>query len=190
MKMSEKGLASPGARTGAGRGPDPAFSSLIRAIRVIRGWFSSSGWGRGELLAVGLFCLVCVAVPLFCVELYPFSRAPMFTGAPRLYCTYNVLDPQGRPLPAEDFGLQRNYWGNPLGVGVGFHPPPSADRFGEVVPRAEVSAAVRRRLADRPGLRYVEVVRAVIGPVDERRVGVVRRERWRVTNPSSPPEAP
>jgi hypothetical protein len=148
---------------------------------------SAEGWaasrrGRRELLAVALFGLVSVAVPLFCTELYPFSRAPMFADAPECYCNYAVYDQEGRPLPALDFGLHRNYWGNPPGAGVGFEPPPSADRFGEVPPRAEVTALVQKHLA-RTALAHVDVTREVVGPRGDGVVGTVRAECWRVPNP-------
>src|SRR5580704_16284260 len=90
---------------------------------------SSTSCGRRELTVAGLFVFVFATVPLIRTELYPFSRAPMFEDAPLLYCDYAVTDPDGRPLELLDFGLHRNYWGNPLGVGVGFEPPPSLDIF-------------------------------------------------------------
>ena len=59
---------------------------------------SAAGWactprGRRELLAVGLFCLTFAVTPLLTTELYPFSRAPMFADAPRLYCDYTIYAP-------------------------------------------------------------------------------------------------
>jgi hypothetical protein len=143
---------------------------------------------RGELLAAGLFCAVSVAGPLWRVELYPFTRAPMFADAPRRYCDYAVFDLDGKALPAVDFGLQRNYWGNPVGVGVGFRPPEGIDDFGAVPEPGVVVRTVERHLARFPHLEAVQVMREVIGPVDERRVGVVSRERWRVANPHHRPE--
>jgi hypothetical protein len=146
------------------------------------GW-SGSARGRGELAGIALFCLASVLVPLLRTELYPFSRAPMFADAPQRYCNYRVSGPDGRELPLADFGLQRNYWGNPPGVGVGFHPPDSVDHFGEVADREAVTAHVAARLQDFPALEAVEVVQEVIGPVDGGRVGLVSSSRWRVANP-------
>ncbi len=80
--------------------------------------------------------------------------------------------------------MQRNYWGNPVGVGTGFRPPPTVDRFGEVPRREAVSAAVARGLASRPELPFVDVVCEVIGPTNDRGIGVVARDRWRVNNPT------
>jgi hypothetical protein len=107
----------------------------------------------------------------------------MFEDAPQLYCDYQIQDPQGRTLAPADFEVQRNYWGNPVGLGTGFRPPPTVDRFGEVPSRTAVSAAVARGLARRPEIPYVDVLCEVVGPTNERNIGVVARERWRVDNP-------
>jgi hypothetical protein len=150
---------------------------------------SASSWsqtprGRRELLAAGLFCLANVLVPLFITDLYPFSRAPMFADSPSRYCDYSLTGPDGTALAPADFGLQRNYWGNPLGVGVGYWPPESVDRFGEVADRAEVSAFLERRLARFPELPYVVVTQEVVGPLPGgRTVGPLERRTWRVDNP-------
>jgi hypothetical protein len=153
----------------------------------LRGRTQASGWaasrrGRKELLAVALFGLASAVVPLLRTELYPFSRVPMFAAAPRCYCGYAVHDPEGRLLPLLEFGLQRNYWGNPVGVGVGFEPPPTLDRFGEVPGREEVTRHVEHHLSRIETLAYVEVVQEVIGPVGQG-VGPVATRRWRVSNP-------
>jgi hypothetical protein len=140
--------------------------------------------GRRELLVIALFCLSVLVVPLFRTELYPFSRAPMFADAPRVYCSYTVLDPDGARLPLDEFGLQRNYWGNPPGVGVGFAPPASVDRFGTVASQEEVIAAVGSALASRTEIPYVDVIQEVTEPIGTR-VGRGRTSRWRVINPAS-----
>ena len=163
------------------------------------GW-SATPRGRRELLAVAAFCLVNVAVPLAWVEMFPFSRAPMFADAPRLYCAYVIETPDGRTLgeDREDndprqayeelkpFGLERNYWGNPLGVGVGFRPAESADEFGNIASEADVTAAVRRGLALHPEWAYVTVRQTVIGPTDEGGVGPVQKKQWPVTRADAP----
>jgi hypothetical protein len=147
------------------------------------GW-ASLARRRLELAAVGLFILISLAIPLAITDLCPFSRAPMFADRPVRYCDYRIYDPEGNQLKALDFGLQRNYWGNPPGVGVGYRPPVSVDTFGLVAPRQAVEAEVSRRLANFPHLSHVLVVRAVIGAVDERRLGILQEERWRIDNPA------
>jgi len=114
-------------------------------------------------------------------DLYPFTITPMFCDNPRLFSVYQVLDPQGVQLSLRDLQLQRNYDGNPIGLGAGVRPPPSFDEFGTAPDEAELSAHVARVIADRfPELPYVDVVQTVIGPVDEKRVGVIRGTRMRV----------
>jgi hypothetical protein len=138
-----------------------------------------------ELTVAGLFCLAFALVPLFRVELFPFSRAPMFADAPQLYCRYSVSDEQGRPLSAEEFGLQCNYWGNPVGEGVGFLPPPSIDVFGAIVDRPKVTEFVQKKLNEFPHLRVVAIRREVIGPLAGGGVGIVKDERWTIVNETS-----
>ena len=143
--------------------------------------------GRRELAAVGLFCLAFAVIPLVTTELYPFSRAPMFADAPRQYCDYAVYTPDGRrltePRDLLPLGLQRNYWGNPLCVGVGFQPAPSVDVFGTVATRKQLTDTVALRLQQFPAWRYVLVEKSVIGPIDADHVGVVWGDLWRVDNP-------
>jgi hypothetical protein len=145
--------------------------------------WSATPRGRCELLAAGLFCLANLLVPLFITDLYPFSQAPMFADSPRHYCDYALTDPEGRPLPLLDFGLQRNYWGNPLGVGVGYHPPESVDHFGSVATENEVTTFLQRRLSRFPDLPFVHVTQEVIGDVDGQHVGTIDKTTWKVNNP-------
>jgi hypothetical protein len=130
-----------------------------------------------------LFGLASLAIPLFLVELFPFSRAPMFADAPQLYCDYAIYSPEGKRLPEGDLGLQRNYWGNPIGVGVGFRPRPTLDHFGDVADLELVTQHVAEHLARFPELPYVEVNQEVIGAVDSDHVGPLQERRWRVDNP-------
>jgi hypothetical protein len=127
-------------------------------------------------------------MPLLTTELYPFSRAPMFADAPQQYCEYAVITPDGRRLTETKdlipFRLQRNYWGNPLGVGVGFKPAPTVDDFGKVATQKEVSDAVMKRWEPfDEKCAYYDVEQTVIGATDKDHVGVVQRNVWRVYNP-------
>lgn len=153
------------------------------------GW-ASTPRGRKELLVVGLFCATFAVVPLLTTELYPFSRAPMFADAPRLYCDYGVRLPDGRQITDETdkatltkLGVQRNYWGNPLGVGVGYEPPPTVDDFGKVADKEFVVEMVAKRLEQFPDWRYVEVVRTVVRPAADGLIVREPGETWRVNNP-------
>ena len=150
-----------------------------------------TGWantprGRKELAAVGLFCLAFAVVPLLTTELYPFSRAPMFADAPQQYCEYAVITPDDRLTDTKDlipFGLQRNYWGNPLGVGVGFKPPPTVDDFGKVARLQQVIEEVTPRLRQFPQWESVAVEQSLIGAMDPNPVGVVQKTVLQVRNP-------
>jgi hypothetical protein len=146
--------------------------------------WSATRQGKRELIAAGLFVLAFAAVPLLRTELYPFSRAPMFADAPREYCEYSVSLIDGQLLDPIDFGLQRNYWGNPLGPGVGFEPPPSLDVFGGVPPSdREVEEWLDERLAHFPQIESVVVIQKRIGPVDRMRVDVTKLASQVVRNP-------
>jgi hypothetical protein len=137
------------------------------------------------LIAAAVFCAAFLVAPLFVIDLFPFSQAPMFADAPRQCCNYIVYDPHGNELNPLAFGVQRNYWGNPVGIGTGFLPPASVDIFGEVASEDAVREVVARHLRDKPDLPYVEVVQQVIAAVDDNRVGVSQTRRWRIDNPSA-----
>jgi hypothetical protein len=143
----------------------------------------STSHARRELIAAGLFVVLFAGMPVLRTELYPFSRAPMFADAPLRYCEYTVTDPEGRSVDLALVGLQRTYWGNPLGLGVGYRPVDSLDVFGEVPSPEAVTVGVQTRLAALPDLAYVDVSRTVIGPVDDRYIGPIESVSWRVENP-------
>lgn len=136
---------------------------------------------KTALASATAFAAFNLVLSLVFGDLYPFTITPMFSDNPRLYCGYQVLDPQGIQLPLRDFQLQRNYRGNPVGLGAGVRPPPSLDEFGTAADEATIRAHVAGILGKRfPELRYVDVVQTVIGPIDSKRVGVVREARFRV----------
>lgn len=136
---------------------------------------------RLALASAVTFAICNVLLSIVFGDLYPFTITPMFSDSPRLYCIYQVLDPQGDQMPLRDFELQRNYDGNPVGLGAGVRPPPSLDEFGTAPDEAVVMAHVARILGGRfPGIPYVDVVQTVIGPIDLQHVGAVRESRFRV----------
>jgi hypothetical protein len=143
---------------------------------------SSTHGERAGLIAAGLFVLAFALVPLFRVELYPFSRAPMFADAPQRYCEYSIVDPAGNQLDLQAFDLQRNYWGNPLGVGVGFEPPPSLDHFGQAPSATTLKEHIQERLADFPQLPYVDVSQREIRDFDGNHVDEMDRVGFRLKN--------
>jgi hypothetical protein len=139
---------------------------------------------RGEWVAILLFVALNVTVPLVKVELYPFSRFPMFAGVPRQVASYRVTDPFGRELPARDFGLEMNSDDNPPRAGHGFLPPPTLNVPGAVPDGDSVTAWVQARLAAAGSSpAFVQVVREVYGPGPDGSFGLVGKEAWRIRNP-------
>jgi hypothetical protein len=134
------------------------------------------------LCAAGVLLAANVAVPLAMGDVYPFTSAPMFRDTPQVYCNYHIYGPDGEPLPSERFLCHRIYDGNPVGYGVGVKPPRVLEQFGA----AHDEATVRRHIVDQlqtaenRGYAFVDVEQEVIGPLDERRVGVLRVDRWRI----------
>jgi hypothetical protein len=139
---------------------------------------------RGEWIAILLFVALNVTVPLVKVELYPFSRFPMFAGAPRQLVVYRVTDPFGRELPARDFGLELNPDDNPPTVGHGFLPLPTLHELGAMPDGNSVAAWVQARLAAAgTSPAFVDIVREVYGPTPEGSFGLVAKEAWLIRNP-------
>jgi hypothetical protein len=135
---------------------------------------------RGRIWIIAAWAALQIVAPILYLELYPFSRSPMFRDAPRLYTEYEVVDDEGRSLPLADFQLSRVYFGNPPGLGVGYEPPATIDRFGEVTPEEALLSSVGEGLSRRGGPEVVTVTRRVIGAVDARTVGVISAQSWRV----------
>ena len=136
--------------------------------------------GSVELACVLLFGLASIVLPVMYGELYPFTIAPMFRDSPKLYCIYQVLSPDGESLTLERFQLQRNYDGNPVGLGAGLKPPKTLDRFGHAPSEQDLRSHIRKMLdAKHPGLAYVDVIQQVVGPINSRTVGVIRTTRIR-----------
>lgn len=138
------------------------------------------------LTAVGLFLAAHALLPTWLGDVYPFTSAPMFRDNPQAYCNYRVYGPDGSLLPAKDFLVERIYDGNPVGYGVGIVPPPVLERFGEVLDETTIRKHIEQQLSREAnrGYSFVEVEQEVIGPVDDQRLGVMKKERWRVTRPS------
>jgi hypothetical protein len=144
---------------------------------------SSALRSRVACAAVTALLVANVLVPLVWGDVYPFTSAPMFRDSPEMCCNYQVLDADGSALPADQWLVQRIYDGNPIGYGVGIHPPPVIEQqFGVVHDDAIVRHHFERQLAERHTQLHpsLEVVQQVIGPIDGHQVGVMRTERWRI----------
>lgn len=129
-------------------------------------WKRGTNSHRGELYWPVSLALACLMIPPLFGELFPFTVSPMFRDAPSVYCVYEVSSPDGQKLDNQDFGLQRNYDGNPVGLGAGRRPPTSVDRFGEVATVDEIREQVGLSLrARKDGWDFVDVTQTVIARV-------------------------
>lgn len=128
---------------------------------------------RFEIGAVLAFVVVNLLAPFVLGEMYPFTVSPMFCDEPSEYCEYEVLGPNGQNLELADFALQRNYDGNPPGLGVGLVPSPTLDQFGMVPTEDELRVHVQKQLANHPELESVTVIQRVVGAIDSQHVGVL-----------------
>ena len=135
--------------------------------------------GEARFIVVLVLCMV--GLPPIVGEIFPFTSAPMFRDRPEVYCDYTVTSPKGEALALRNFQLQRNYDGNPSGMGAGVKPAPTLDRFGVVPDIDAVRRHVRKRLrVAHPELAFVDVQQRVVGAVDSDRVGLVRETTIRV----------
>ncbi len=141
-----------------------------------------------QKLFVVLFVLANLILPFVVEEIFPITTAPMFRDSPTSYCDFRVIDPEGQELPLADFGLQRNYDGNPIGYGSGRLPADSLDRFGSddienIVPhRDEIVEWVGNYLG-KTKLDYVTVQVKVVGPVGKR---IDVTDSWEIVIPNDP----
>jgi hypothetical protein len=138
------------------------------------------------LFAAALLLAANVVVPLVWGDVYPFTSSPMFRDAPACCCNYRVYGPDGRELPQEDWLVQRIYDGNPVGYGVGIQPPAVLEQdFCRPADEPAVRAHIGRQFANpaNENYPYVEIVQEHIGPIDSQHVGIMRTDRWRVTQP-------
>ena len=138
--------------------------------------------GRKELLAIALFCVINLLVPALFVELYPFTRVTMYSDSPTICYSYKIYDPQGNQLPDIEFGVQSDYDGNWPRVGFGFSLP-TINRVGRPADQAAITDWIEKRLERFPSLSYVDVYKEIMGPIDNQRFGLIRREHWRIRNP-------
>jgi hypothetical protein len=135
----------------------------------------------GELGFIVMIVSAVLILPLVFGELFPFTSAPMFRDSPQVYCDYEITGPEGVRLKAKDFHLQRNYDGNPPGLGAGVQPAATLDRFGFAPEIATVRAHVEKLLRARPqGPAFIDVRQRVIGATDDDRIGVIRDTSIRV----------
>lgn len=122
----------------------------------------------------------------------------MFRDTPTQYAEYRIFDPQGNELPSKHYALERDkrddpfligrvYDGNPVGYGVGIGPPPVIEQqFGIVHDEGAVRRHIQTQLArpENAQYPYVTVRQEIVGAIDEQRVGVVKKNDWKVERPA------
>jgi hypothetical protein len=150
-------------------------------------WASAPDWldrrrAKSEIIAGLLFLGIFFVPPLFLTDIYPLTRTPVFSDAPRQFYLYEVTDPSGKPIPPATFHLNYTYDGNPLNVGFGYALPPPIARIDERRDGKQVAAWVLPQLAKHPDLAYVIVTQKVIGSLGQP-IGVIRSDSWRISNP-------
>lgn len=134
-----------------------------------------------EKLLVFGFVAVNLVSPWLIGELYPFTISPMFCDEPTQCCDFEAFAADGTPIPLESIGLQRNYDGNPVGLGVGLVPPYTLDQFGELPTDEEVRDHVEKQLLAHPEWESIRVVIKTIGEIDSQHVGVIEDKTRVVT---------
>src|SRR5262245_48185441 len=66
---------------------------------------------KAEIVFIGLFAALQLAVPVAREEFFPFTRAPLFIDSPKTYSIYTVIGPDRRVIDAHALGLGLEYWG-------------------------------------------------------------------------------
>lgn len=140
-----------------------------------------------EHILVLLFMLLTLVVPLFVVELYPFSAPSMFAHAPTSYCLYELEGPLGETLNPHEFGVGLNQPHDPPvktlgrhGYGRQFEESPAG--YDKPINRALVEERTRG-LMKKLSLAHIWVkairYEVVNGVVTEKEV-----RKWKVLNPN------
>lgn len=152
---------------------------------------ADSLWDRGRRAELGfvLAVIACsVVVPVVWEKIFPFNRPSFFVARVEKHAVYRVLAPGGRSLPAWRFGLGDFYWAQrgwftevPEQERGAIRLPDTVNVYGSLPSRATIEEVVRKHLRRFPELDYVVVVRTIKGPVNDRSVGVVAEQRWKVS---------
>jgi len=135
-----------------------------------------------EKAAVLLYVVANLTVPFVFLEFYPFTTVPLFTGAPRYYCRYEIETWAGVRHPPRHFALHRTDLGDKRGWPTGLRKHWGFNRFGVVPSERELAQHLRSALPQFPWMRGVTVTQHVYG-ADGNGVGKVKTVTVRVENP-------
>lgn len=121
-------------------------------------------------------------VPVGWVELFPFSRFPMFSAAPRSLVVTRAYDSHGTEIPLAMLGIEVVSLANdePLLNVVPQRPLDSAYRFWEP---NEFAPQIQTRIVSGGVLPPIRFAQELIGPIDlegRATVGVVNFRAWLV----------
>ncbi|WP_435216974.1 hypothetical protein [Luminiphilus sp. nBUS_07] len=168
----------------------PGFTAKLRnkSQRLL-----SNSTERSQFCVLFVVLAMQILVPLNTQELYPFSAATMFAYPLKQVALYEVRDPAGFPLSQTTFGLQISNPHDPpvttLGrLGYGRQSPGSIQQpnnqipYGAVATKLEVTRQIESQLLKMRHLPYVVVTQSVLGPVDGYKVGIARRNTWKIAN--------
>ena len=130
------------------------------------------GLSGPERLVIGCFVLVNVLVPLLVVDLFPFSRFPMFSHTPSSLSWLVATTKTSDRVNLRDYGVYVDYLGNP-NIRVGLRPPGLFTWLGE----SHTEEAVRGSL-DGPGLDGIEIIQYTAAIDGNGHVQVSMDEPW------------
>jgi hypothetical protein len=143
-----------------------------------------------QKIAVLLFAVATVVVPLIAKDVFPSTSAARFRDPVQSCYQFTVFDPNGRELDPRWFGLHCNFAGIPIGEGAGRKHTASLNSLGipdakPPIPTAlQVEEWVTERFASAwerkgkqgPAWKYVRVVVTVYQPAG-RSIGA---DSWQV----------
>jgi hypothetical protein len=137
---------------------------------------------RGRL-ALALWLIGLPLLSWWADDLYPLSRMPMFSAAPRDAWQLRVLSPDGTELPAWKLGLEVLEPANPE-ARLGAMPPGLLIGPGPFPPSVLTERVQRHLRQAARAVPYVDVVEERLGPSPRHRgLEVLEQRRLRVMAP-------
>jgi hypothetical protein len=139
-----------------------------------------------------LVCALSVVVPIFFLEMFPFSRFPMFSDNSVVLVRSKVFDAAGKQLALEQVGILDTYVVNPDPMlnTVPQRPHEAAYRWWEPYEFAPfIQAEIRLKGLAEP-VRFVQEQLGVVTRAGRTSVGVVGSRAWKVTSDGAQLESP
>jgi len=127
-----------------------------------------------ERWVISTFVALNLVIPPLVLDLYPFSRFPMFSDRPSAIYWLDARDAAGHPVNLGRLGIPGVYLANPEPK-LGVRPVGAYKWLGEQRTEAEVRAAVV--LGDRG---YVEITQFGVSLDDGGQVALTAQGPWRI----------